>query len=134
MKTKEIKTLIELLESADLEEISYKEADFEISLKRRGSTSAVREIVPERVVAAETAAQEKTFKSPLVGVFYTKPSPDSKPYVSVGSRVQAGETLCIVEAMKVMNEIKAQEAGIIKAILVEDGTPIAYHQDLFVLE
>ena len=71
--------------------------------------------------------------SPFVGTFYRKPNPDSAPYVSLSDRVQRGQVLCIVEAMKLMNEIEADAAGTVKAILVENGQPVEYGQPLFIL-
>ena len=73
-------------------------------------------------------------KSPLVGTFYSSPSPDEPPFVLVGQEVREGDTLCIIEAMKVMNEIKAEKSGVIKEILAENGQPVEYGQPLFVIE
>lgn len=84
--------------------------------------------------AAESAApvqEGEAVTSPMVGTFYSKPSPDAEPFVAVGSKVSAGQTLCIIEAMKVMNEIKAEKGGTISEVCVEEGTPVQYGDDLF---
>lgn len=73
-------------------------------------------------------------KSPMVGTFYRTPNPDSKPYVEVGQSVAVGDILCIVEAMKMMNQIESDKAGIVKAILVENGQPVEFDQTLFIIE
>ncbi|XLM21412.1 acetyl-CoA carboxylase biotin carboxyl carrier protein, partial [Chromobacterium piscinae] len=81
--------------------------------------------------AADT---QNAMKSPMVGTFYRSPSPGAKSFVEVGQSVNAGDTLCIIEAMKLMNEIEADRSGVIKAILVEDGQPVEYGEPLFVIE
>lgn len=73
-------------------------------------------------------------KSPMVGTFYRSPSPGAKSFIEVGQSVNAGDTLCIIEAMKLMNEIEADRSGVVKAILVEDGQPVEYGEPLFVIE
>jgi acetyl-CoA carboxylase biotin carboxyl carrier protein len=91
------------------------------------------------VAAVEAAAPERSdrvtsmleVKSPMVGTFYSAPEPGAKPYVSVGERVQKGQTLCIIEAMKIMNEIESEYAGVVKEILAQDAQPVEYGQVLF---
>jgi acetyl-CoA carboxylase biotin carboxyl carrier protein len=84
--------------------------------------------------AVEPAAPEgHVVKSPMVGTFYRTPSPNSKAFVEVGQTVKAGDTLCIIEAMKLMNEIEADESGVIKAILIENGQPVEYGEPLFII-
>ena len=78
-------------------------------------------------------AHKETIDSPLVGTLYRAPGPDAKPFVQVGDRVNADTTVCIIEAMKVMNEIKAEKSGVIKEILVENGQPVEYGQPIFVI-
>jgi acetyl-CoA carboxylase biotin carboxyl carrier protein len=84
--------------------------------------------------AAAPAAQESGIKSPMVGTFYRAPSPDARPYVEVGDRVKEGQTVCIVEAMKLMNEIVADVSGVVTAIMVENGQPVEYGQMLFTIK
>ena len=81
----------------------------------------------------ETAPEGQLVKAPMVGTFYRSPSPDAKPFVDVGQTVKQGDTVCIIEAMKLMNEIEADVAGVVKAILVENGQPVEYGQPLFIL-
>ncbi len=112
--------------------------------------SMKKDAVQEKIVVAETTTdivkeeKEKTpeiskpsgniVKSPMVGTFYLKPSPTSEPYVEIGKTVQKGDTLCIIEAMKLMNEIESEYQGKIKEILVEDGKPVEYGTELFIIE
>ena len=112
--------------------------------------SMKKDSIQEKIVVAETTTdivkeeKEKTpeiskpsgniVKSPMVGTFYLKPSPTSEPYVEIGKTVQKGDTLCIIEAMKLMNEIESEYQGKIKEILVEDGKPVEYGTELFIIE
>ena len=112
--------------------------------------SMKKDAIQEKIVVAETTTdivkeeKEKTpeiskpsgniVKSPMVGTFYLKPSPTSEPYVEIGKTVQKGDTLCIIEAMKLMNEIESEYQGKIKEILVEDGKPVDYGTELFIIE
>lgn len=112
--------------------------------------SMKKDAIQEKIVVAETTTdsvkeeKEKTpeinkpsgniVKSPMVGTFYLKPSPTSEPYVKIGKTVQKGDTLCIIEAMKLMNEIESEYQGKIKEILVEDGKPVEYGTELFIIE
>jgi acetyl-CoA carboxylase biotin carboxyl carrier protein len=95
---------------------------------------------PELKPAAEVSAETKVsgnlheVKSPIVGTFYRSPSPDSDPFVEIGTHVKAGTTLCIVEAMKLMNEIESDTTGIIEKILIENGKPVEYNQPLFIIK
>lgn len=84
--------------------------------------------------SAPTSSTERTIKAPIVGTFYGSPSPDAEPFVSVGSRVSQGSVLCIIEAMKLMNEIESEVAGTVKQVLVENAEPVEYDQPLFVIE
>lgn len=132
MKTKEIKQLIEILEASQLCELSYKEADFEISIKKGGPV-----MVQTPQIITETLKEEKqvsSVKSPLVGVYYDKPSPDADKFVKVGDSIKVGDVLCIIEAMKVMNEIKSDQSGIVQSLPLKDGDAISYNQDILVFE
>ena len=75
-----------------------------------------------------------TVKSPMVGTYYQSPSPSAKPFVAIGQRVEMGDTLCIIEAMKILNQIEADRSGVVKSIMVEDAQPVEFDQPLFVLE
>jgi acetyl-CoA carboxylase biotin carboxyl carrier protein len=85
------------------------------------------------VEAAPAAIEGHVVKSPMVGTFYRTPSPDAKSFVDIGSSVAVGDTLCIIEAMKLLNEIESDHAGVIKAILVENGQPVEYGEPLFII-
>ena len=136
MNTENIRTLISILEESGLESLSYKEDGVEISLSKG---AALRGVVPMEAVgsvpmaAAAPVSNESLVQSPLVGIYYSKPAPDKDAFVKVGTQVQAGDVLCIIEAMKVMNEIRAEKAGVISKILVEDGAMVEFDQPLFAM-
>ena len=152
MKYEEIKQLVELLESSKLAEFTFKNSDGdELSLKKYSSSQPqVLPASPPPVQVATPIQQEqhtnqqtdtpqvtanaKHIKSPLVGVFYSKPSPDAAPFVEVGQKVEAGQVVAIIEAMKIMNQIKSSESGVITKVLVSDAAPVEYGQKLFELE
>jgi acetyl-CoA carboxylase biotin carboxyl carrier protein len=142
-----IEKLIEIMKANDLVEVEIKHGDDKILLKRASPTAAVIPIVgspppvtapPVAVPASQTQEQVtlkeqglETIKSPLVGTFYSQPSPDSDAFVEVGSKVEPKSVVCIIEAMKVMNEIKAEMAGTIAEILVKNGQAVEFGQPLF---
>jgi acetyl-CoA carboxylase biotin carboxyl carrier protein len=141
MDIRKVKKLIDLLESSDIAEIEIKEGEESVRISR-GSIGTATPIVyqaPAAPVAAAApaatpgvapAAEGNTIKSPMVGTFYRSPSPSSPAYVEVGKHVKAGDVVCIVEAMKMMNQIEADQAGVIEAFLVEDGEPVEFDQPL----
>jgi acetyl-CoA carboxylase biotin carboxyl carrier protein len=145
MDIRKVKKLIELLESSDIAEIEIKEGEESVRISR-GSASMPAPIAyqaplapvaavpaPSAVaapVAAAPVSEENAIKSPMVGTFYRSPSPSSPAYVEVGKHVKAGDVVCIVEAMKMMNQIEADQAGVIEAFLVEDGEPVEFDQPL----
>ncbi|MFV0255079.1 MAG: acetyl-CoA carboxylase biotin carboxyl carrier protein [Erysipelotrichaceae bacterium] len=139
MNLKAIKDLMKLLEESKLESISYKDKTIEIEVKKPSvSVKAVEQIIApsenyETKVDNKEVSEGELIKSPLVGVFYSKSSPECEAFVSVGQSVNKGDVLCIIEAMKVMNEIKAPISGILKVIHVNDGETIAFDQPLFTL-
>ena len=98
-----------------------------------GSRACRWTIAAPASAAAEGVPEGKVIKSPMVGTFYRAPSPEAKPFVAVGDSVKEGQTVCVIEAMKLMNEIEAEWAGVVKAILVENGQPVEYGQALFVI-
>ncbi|MTI53166.1 MAG: acetyl-CoA carboxylase biotin carboxyl carrier protein [Alcanivorax sp.] len=147
MDIRKIKKLIELLEESGIEELEIQEGEESVRISR-GSRHAAPAYAPQPAApapapaapapAAETAAsaQDDTpsghlVRSPMVGTFYRSPSPGAASFVEVGQKVKAGDVLCIVEAMKMMNQIEADKSGTIDAILVEDGEPVEFDQPLF---
>lgn len=147
MDIKKIKELIKVLEDAELEELEVTAGGETIRIVKPKayalSTAQLPPIAnPASVEAAGTKKQEKeekeedghSIKSPMVGTFYSRPSPEDEAFVKEGMRVQQGDVLCIVEAMKTMNKIKSDRSGHIKSILVEDGRAVEFGQDLFIIE
>ena len=151
MDIRKVKKLIELLEESGLGEIEITEGEESVRISRYNAGTPVTMVqapipAPAATAAAPAAPAGGTLpagreippghvvKSPMVGTFYRSPSPDAKAFVDVGSTVKEGDTLCIIEAMKMMNQIEADKAGTIKAILAENGDPIEFGQPLFVIE
>jgi len=146
MDLRKLKTLIELVESSGIAELEINEGEERVRITRAGA-SAMQQVIaaPQPVAApaavpaaapaapAEPAAEGHVVKSPMVGTFYRAASPGAKAFVDVGQNVNSGETLCIVEAMKLLNEIEADKTGVIKAILVENGQPVEFGQPLFII-
>lgn len=146
MDIRKVKKLIELLETSDIAEIEIKEGEEAVRISRNSSVTTTVAVptaspvaAPALSPAAPAAAEEKpapqatsghVVSSPMVGTFYRSPSPSSPPFVEVGTHVKAGDVVCIVEAMKMMNQIEAERAGIIEAILVKDGEPVEFDQPL----
>lgn len=155
MDIRKVKKLIELLEESGIAEIEIKEGEESVRISRQSQASQtmmaapaafapsppIPATTPAAAVAeaptAEPAAETiegHAIKSPMVGTFYRAPSPGASPFVEVGQTVSAGDTLCIIEAMKLLNQIEADKAGTIKAILVENGQPVEYDQPLFIID
>ncbi len=152
MDIRKLKKLIELLNESDVAEIEIREGEESVRISRYSSvapapipaapvTPPPTAPTPPPGETAGTKADEEpalpeghVVKSPMVGTFYRAPSPGAKPFVEVGDRVEAGDTLCIIEAMKILNQIEADQAGAIAAILVENGEPVEYGQPLFVIQ
>ena len=153
MNLKDIKGIIDLMKKNAVSEFEMEEGDFKIKLKRapgklhKGEVGVAQEgpaIVTAPVVASavpapatpvpEPVAEGLEVKSPMIGTLYRRPSPDSDPFVEVGTAVEPDTVVCIIEAMKVMNEIKAEVKGVIAEVLVEDGKPVEYGQALFRIE
>lgn len=139
----EIKELIALLESSSLAVLEVKEGDSKVHLEKPGNITvnntgvapvAAPAAAPAAPAAAPAAETGKTINAPIVGVFYAAPSPDAEPYVSVGKRVKKGDVVCIIEAMKCMNEIQAEEDGEITAVLANNGELVEYGQPLFSIQ
>ena len=133
MNVEEIKTIVELMSANDLTEFKIEAEGYNLCLKRGCAKQQITQVVAGAPDSAPKAPA-KTIDSPLVGTFYRAPSPDSPPFVKVGDRVSPDTVVCIVEAMKVMNEVKAETSGVIKDILCTDGTAVEYGLPLFVIE
>jgi len=149
MDIRKIKKLIELLENSGLGEIEIKEGDDAIRISRNSPFVETVMAAPAAPVAAAAAAAEQAEEttddkaslpeghavtSPMVGSFYAAPSPESKNFVEVGSKVKVGDTLCIIEAMKIFNEIESDKAGRVVAILKEPGDPTEFGEPLFIID
>lgn len=149
MDIRKIKKLIELLEESDIGEIEIKEGEESVRISRGSShqpmmpmqyamqapAAAPAPAAPAAAPSAEAPKAEAatnghSVKSPMVGTFYRSPSPGSAAFVEVGKHVKPGDVICIIEAMKMMNQIEADKAGVIEAILVEDGEPVEFDQPL----
>ncbi|MHC8301949.1 acetyl-CoA carboxylase biotin carboxyl carrier protein [Pseudomonas sp. ZS1P83] len=152
MDIRKVKKLIELLEESGIDELEIKEGEESVRISRHSKTPAqqyyapapMHAPAPAPVAAAPVAAAAPAApaapvlngavaRSPMVGTFYRKSSPGSPSFVEVGQTVKKGDTLCIVEAMKMMNHIEAETSGVIESILVEDGQPVEYDQPLFTI-
>jgi len=143
MDIRKVKKLIEMLEESNLAEIEIKEGEEAIRISRASSVAAPVVTAAPAPAAAAPAATEAAkpaapaghaVTSPMVGSFYRSSSPGAKPFVDVGSKVSVGDTICIIEAMKMMNEIEADKAGVVKAILKENGQPVEFGEALFIIE
>ncbi len=155
MDIRKIKTLIEVLEQSGIAEIEIREGEESLRISRVSHTvpqappavapptmavaAQPLPMTPAETPSAESSAQEEAasghnVRSPMVGTFYRSASPGAKPFVEVGERVNAGDTLCIIEAMKMFNQIEAEISGVIASILVNNGDPVEYDQPLFVIE
>jgi len=147
MDLRKLKTLIELVESSGIAELEISEGEERVRITRTGAQAApmqhvyaaapqaaapVAQAAPS-AVAEPPAVEGHVIKSPMVGSFYRSASPGAKPFVDVGQSVNSGDTLCIIEAMKLLNEIETDKAGVIKAILVENGQPVEFGQPLFII-
>ena len=149
MDLRKLKTLIELVESSGISELEITEGEERVRIVKSSTPSqwaAPPTIVPSpapapanalgitQAMAVIESALGHAVSSPMVGTFYRAASPEAKPFVDVGSTVKEGDVLCIIEAMKLMNELQAEKAGVIKQIMVESGQPVEYGQTLFMIE
>ena len=152
MDIRKVKKLIELLEESGIDELEIKEGEESVRISRHSKTPAQQFYAPAPMQAPAAAAPVAAtpvatvvdappaptlngfvVKSPMVGTFYRTPSPTSPAFVEVGQTVKVGDTICIVEAMKMMNHIQAEKAGVIESILVENGQPVEFDQPLFTI-
>jgi len=148
MDIRKVKKLIELLEESNIDELEIHEGEESVRISRNSTRLAAAPIaapvaaaapapvaaaVPATAPAAAAEPEGHVLRSPMVGTFYRSPSPGAKAFVEEGQSVQAGDVLCIVEAMKMMNQIEADKSGTIGKILVEDGQPLEFDQPLFTI-
>ena len=149
MDIRKVKKLIELLEESGIAEIEIHEGEESVRISRGGSTAAPQTVISAPPIAAsapmqasgttETSSDDysdegEVITAPMVGIFYTSPSPDQPPFVNKGQNIKTGEVLCIIEAMKIMNEIESEVTGRITKVLGQDGQAVEYGQPLFVVE
>jgi acetyl-CoA carboxylase biotin carboxyl carrier protein len=155
MDLRKLKKLIDLVEESGISELELTEGEEKVRISRQPAGNqqfmqyapaympqmmqhAPQQTAPAAVAAAAESAvpaavEGHVVKSPMVGTFYRSPSPEAKAFVEVGSSISAGDTVCIIEAMKLLNEIEADHSGVIKAILVENGQPVEYGEPLFII-
>ena len=156
MDLRKLKTLIDLVSESNVSELEITEAEGKVRIVKSAPAAAVAQVVaaapvaavaapavhavsdagtsPAAAPAAAPAAVGHTVKSPMVGTFYRASSPGAKPFAEIGQTIKEGETICIVEAMKILNEIEADKSGTITQILCENGQAVEYGQPLFVIE
>ena len=151
MDIRKVKKLIELLEESNIDELEIKEGEESVRISRNSAAKGMPapQYISQPMMQAPAAAPAPTaaaaepakaaepsghiIKSPMVGTFYRSPSPSSPAFVEVGQHVKVGDVICIVEAMKMMNQIEADKGGVIGAVLVEDGDPVEFDQPLFTI-
>ena len=156
MDIRKIKKLIEMIEESNIAEIEIREGEESVRISRQGSSTSPPQSItvlpsgmslgtmpfqappPQTTAAPEPREPDHLtghiVRSPMVGTFYRAPTPGAKPFVDVGQRVEAGDTLCIIEAMKILNQIESDKSGKITKVLVENAQPVEYNQPLFVIE
>lgn len=156
MEFKQIQELLKAVNKSTISELSIKDGDFEITIKQATTEALAMPVAQYAPVATQMAApaaapvaaapaavpaaapapsaNEKVIKSPMIGTFYRSSGPDKAPFVSVGDEIKSGDVVCIVEAMKLFNEIESEVSGRIVKVLVDDGTPVEYDQPLFIVE
>ncbi|WP_410013314.1 acetyl-CoA carboxylase biotin carboxyl carrier protein [Sodalis sp. RH24] len=154
MDIRKIKKLIELVEESGISELEISEGEESVRISRAPAMpaypmmqqayipAAQQQVAPvaaaapaaEQAAAVPAAMSGHLVRSPMVGTFYRTPSPDAKPFIEVGQKVNVGDTLCIVEAMKMMNQIESDKAGVVKAILLDNGQPVEFDEPLVVIE
>lgn len=152
METKEIQKLIDFIAQSGLDEVNIETSELKLAIKRFGAAPVVQQVVAAAPVAAPAvaapapaaapvaaapapvASNRVTIKSPMIGTFYRSGNPNNPSFVEVGSEVTKGKTVCIIEAMKLFNEIESEVSGRIVEVLVENATPVEFDQPLFVVE
>ena len=147
MDIRKVKKLMELLEESGMSEIEIKEGEESVKISRYGNSPApshsfvqqqaptsVPPVVAAPVIADEPSTVGQSLTSPMVGTYYSAPSPTAKPFVTIGQHVKQGDTIGIVEAMKIMNQIEAEQSGTVLQILVKDGEAVEFGQPLIIVE
>jgi acetyl-CoA carboxylase biotin carboxyl carrier protein len=146
MDLRKLKTLIDLVQQSGIAELEITEGEEKVRISRGTAVPAATAAAPPAplpaavppaaapAAPAPAAPEGHVIKSPMVGTFYRSSAPGGKPFVEVGQAVKAGDTVCIIEAMKLLNEIESDHDGVVKAVLVENGQPVEYGQPLIVLE
>ncbi len=149
MDIRKIKKLIDLIQESDVAEIEIQEGEESVRISRASSAAPVMVAAPAPVAAPVAAAPAveaapvaanaapstaNAVKSPMVGTFYRSSSPESAPFIEVGQTVSEGDVICIIEAMKMFNQIEADRSGTVKAILVENGNPVEFDEPLVIIE
>lgn len=145
MDLRKLKKLIDLVQESGISELEVTEGEEKVKIVKSGGAGVVyaapapapsaAPLPPGPVVAAAPAEiPGHLVKSPMVGTFYRSPSPGAKPFVEVGDAVKSGDTICIIEAMKLLNEIECDKDGVVKAILVENGQPVEYGEPLVIID
>ncbi len=142
MELEDLKDLIELLKDSDITELQLEKEGTKVKIKREKLLSSIEmpvhksKVFQEKIIGEieEETQRLVTVTSPIVGIFYRSPSPEAAPFVEVGQKVSKGQVLCIVEAMKLMNEIESDIDGIVVKALVENGQPVEYGEPLFLIE
>lgn len=150
MDLRKLKKLIDLVEESGISELELTEGEEKVRISRNFTNNAPQmhysqpqimqhtpqtaATVPPAIEVTPAKMTGHEVKSPMVGTFYRSPSPEAKSFVEVGSHVNVGDTICIIEAMKLLNEIESDKAGIVKAILIENGEPVEYGEPLFIIE
>ena len=151
MDIRKVKKLMELLEESGMAEIEIKEGEESVKISRYGASPApsltpAQSLVPQQpvstptpvatspVVTAENQTSDQSIVSPMVGTFYSAPSPTAKPFVTIGQKINQGDTVGIIEAMKIMNQIEADQSGTVTEILIKDGEAVEFGQPLIVIE
>jgi acetyl-CoA carboxylase biotin carboxyl carrier protein len=148
MDIRKVKKLIELLEESGISEIEIAEGEESVRISRYPKPGTISMAAPMQVAAATPApaapavaaaaapapARGQQVTAPMVGTFYSGPAPGAKPFVEIGTEVKPGDTLCVIEAMKMMNQIESEFAGRVVSVLVENGSPVEFGQTLFVIE
>ena len=147
MDIRKVKKLMELLEESGMSEIEIKEGEESVKISRYGNSPApshsfvqhqaptsLPPVVAAPVIADEPSTVGQSLTSPMVGTYYSAPSPTAKPFVTIGQHVKQGDTIGIVEAMKIMNQIEAEKSGTVLQILVKDGEAVEFGQPLIIVE